>query len=135
MTETYWGQGEVGEGEEQQQKQLWVVVGAERKHQARGDMVGQVVQEVAYLFGVMMWGEPGPLVEVGEQEELKRCDGAPMGQEVLELLVMSSLDFLKLYNRTQSLPYLLILEISLHSVDIYENHAVGVYNHELFLRI
>jgi hypothetical protein len=72
-------------------------------------MVGLEVQEVAHLFEVMMWEEPGPLVEAVEQEELKRCDGAPVGQEVLELLVMGSLGFLKLYGTMQSLPPLIIL--------------------------
>jgi hypothetical protein len=39
------------------------------------------------------------LVEVVGQEELKRCDGALVGREVLELLVTGSLGFLELYNR------------------------------------
>lgn len=75
--------------------------GAGKKPQAKEDTVGQEVQEVAHLFEVMMWGEPGPLVEAVGQGELKRCDGDPVGQEVLELLVMGSLGFLKLYSTIQ----------------------------------
>jgi hypothetical protein len=58
----------------------------------------------------MMWGEPGPLVEAVGQEELKRCDGDPVGQEVLELLVMGSLGFLKLNNTIQSFEDKLIFQ-------------------------
>jgi hypothetical protein len=75
-------------------------------------MVEQVAQEVACLFEAMMREEQGPLEEVVGQEELKRCDGAPAGQEVLELLVMGSLGFLKLYNRIQSLPLLILRSVS-----------------------
>jgi hypothetical protein len=98
MIETCWGQEEAGEEEEQSQQQPQGVQVAGRNHQAKEDMVGRGVQEVAHLFEVMMWGEPGPLVEVVGQVELKRCDDALVGQGVLELLVMGFLGFLKLYS-------------------------------------
>ena len=55
-------------------------------------------EQVAHLSEAMMWVEPGPLEEAGEQGELKRCDGVLVGQGVLEHLVMGSLDSLKLYS-------------------------------------
>jgi hypothetical protein len=78
------------------------VQGAGKKLQAREDMVGQAVQEVAHLSEVMMWGEPGPLAEAVGRGELKKCDGALVGPEVLEFQVTGSLGFLKLYNTMQS---------------------------------
>jgi hypothetical protein len=80
-------------------------------------MVGQGVQEVAHLFEVMMWGEQEPLAEAVGRGELKKCDGALVGQEVLELLVMGSLGFLKLYSTTQSLPPLICLRCVNVSID------------------
>lgn len=53
---------------------------------------------VAHLSEVTMWVEPGPLEEAEEQGELKRYDGVPVGQAVLEHLEMGSLGFLKLYS-------------------------------------
>lgn len=58
---------------------------------------------VAHLSEVMMWVEPGPLEEAVEQGELKRCDGVPVGQGVLEHLVMGSLGFLKLYSKMHAI--------------------------------
>ena len=59
--------------------------------------------QVAHLSEAMMWVEPGPLEEAEEQGELKRCDGVPVGQEVLEHPVMGSLDSLKLYSTMHAL--------------------------------